>query len=53
MLFEGADKNGKMCGYTENYIKVWEDYDPQLIGRTSTVVLTVENTRIEALGGEE
>ena len=53
VLFEGADKNGKMCGYTENYIKVWEDYDPQLIGRTSTVVLTAENTRIEALGGEE
>lgn len=53
VLFEGADKNGKMCGYTENYIKVWTDYDPQLIGRTSTVVLTAENTRIEALGGEE
>lgn len=53
VLFEGADKNGKMCGYTENYIKVWEDYDPKLIGRTSTVVLTAENTRIEALGGEE
>lgn len=53
VLFEGADKNGKMCGYTENYIKVWEDYDPNLIGRTSTVVLTAENTRIEALGGEE
>lgn len=45
VLFEGADKNGKMCGYTENYIKVWEDYDPQLIGRTSTVALTAENTR--------
>lgn len=53
VLFEGADKNGKMCGYTENYIKVWENYDPKLIGRTSTVVLTAENTRIEALGGEE
>lgn len=53
VLFEGADKNGKMCGYTENYIKVWEDYDPKLIGRTSTVVLTAENTRIETLGGEE
>lgn len=53
VLFESADKKGKMCGYTENYIKVWEDYDPKLIGRTSTVALTAENTRIEALGGEE
>ena len=53
VLFESSDKMGKMCGYTENYIKVWTDYDPQLIGRTSTVVLSAENTRIEALGGEE
>lgn len=53
VLFESSDKMGKMCGYTENYIKVWADYDPQLIGRTSTVVLTAENTRLEALSGEE
>ena len=53
VLFESADKRGKMCGYTGNYVKVWEDYDPSLIGRTSTVVLTAENTRLEALTGGE
>ncbi len=52
VLFESADKKGKMCGYTENYIKVWADYDPQLIGRTSEVVLTAENTMLEALPGD-
>ncbi len=52
VLFESADKKGKMCGYTENYIKVWADYDPSLIGRTSEVVLTAENTRLEALPGD-
>lgn len=53
VLFESTDKNGQMSGFTENYIKVWRDYDPKLIGKVSPVVLTAENTRIEALGGEE
>ncbi len=53
VLFESADKKGKMCGYTENYIKVWSDYEPSLIGRNSEVVLSAENTRLEELAGEE
>ena len=42
-----------MTGYTENYIKVWAEYEPGLIGRTSTVILTAENTRLAVLAGEE
>ncbi len=53
VLFESADKGGMMSGYTENYIKVWTEYEPSLIGRASTVILTAENTRLEALSGEE
>ncbi len=53
VLFESADRKGMMCGYTENYIKVWAEYDPGLIGGISEVVLTAENTRLEALSGEE
>lgn len=49
VLWESSDKNGKMSGYSENYIKVWADYDPSLIGRTSKVVLTRQNTRLDAL----
>ncbi len=53
VLFESADKGGMMSGYTENYIKVWAEYEPGLIGRTSTVILTAENTRLAVLAGEE
>ena len=55
VLWESSDKNGKMAGYSENYIKVWADYAPALIGRTSRVILTRENTRLDALShsGEE
>lgn len=53
VLFESADKGGMMSGYTENYIKVRAKYDPLLIGRTSEVVLTAENTRLGALAGNE
>ena len=49
VLWESADKNGKMAGYSENYIKVWADYDPSLIGRTSKIILTKENTKLDAL----
>lgn len=49
VLWESTDKNGMMSGYSENYIKVWADYDPALIGRTSKVVLTRENTKLDAL----
>lgn len=53
VLFESADKGGMMSGYTENYIKVRAKYDPALIGHTSEVVLTAENTRLGALAGDE
>ena len=33
VLFESTDRNGEMSGYTENYIKVTEKYNPELIGR--------------------
>ena len=49
VLWESKDRNGKMSGYSENYIKVRADYDPALIGRTSKVVLTGENTKLDAL----
>jgi threonylcarbamoyladenosine tRNA methylthiotransferase MtaB len=31
VLFENEEKNGKMYGFTDNYIKVEADYDPLLI----------------------
>lgn len=52
VLFESADKGGMMSGYTENYIKVWTKYELGLIGRTSDVILTAKNTRLDALSGE-
>ena len=33
VLFESTDRNGEMSGYTENYIKVTEKYNPELIGK--------------------
>ncbi|MBO7256319.1 MAG: tRNA (N(6)-L-threonylcarbamoyladenosine(37)-C(2))-methylthiotransferase MtaB [Bacteroidales bacterium] len=39
VLFESTQKNGKMFGYTRNYILVERPYDKELIGRISTVVL--------------
>lgn len=53
VLFESKDKDGMMSGYTENYIKVWMPYDKSLIGSTTEVVLTEENTKIHALDAEE
>lgn len=39
VLFESKAKNGKMFGYTRNYIKVERPYDRNLIGRIVKVVL--------------
>lgn len=33
VLFESSPKNGKMYGYTENYIQVERPYDPLLVGK--------------------
>ncbi len=39
VLFESAEKGGKMFGYTGNYIKIERDYDPELIGKIVDVVI--------------
>lgn len=39
VLFESTQKNGKMFGYTRNYILVERPYDKELIGKISTVIL--------------
>lgn len=39
VLFESTQKNGKMFGYTRNYILVERPYDKELIGKISTVVI--------------
>ncbi|MBQ1280509.1 MAG: tRNA (N(6)-L-threonylcarbamoyladenosine(37)-C(2))-methylthiotransferase MtaB [Bacteroidales bacterium] len=39
VLFESTQENGKMFGYTRNYILVERPYDKELIGKISTVVL--------------
>ena len=44
VLFENEEKNGKMYGFTGNYIKVETDYDPLLINELSTVKLNAINS---------
>lgn len=39
VLFESEEKNGKMYGYTENYIRVAADYDPLQINEINQVIL--------------
>lgn len=39
VLFENEEKNGKMYGFTDNYIKVEADYDPLLINEITEVLL--------------
>jgi len=39
VLFESTDKNGMMAGYTGNYIRISRPYDPEMIGRITSVVL--------------
>ena len=39
VLFESKSKDGKMAGYTRNYIKVEMPYDKALIGKVVKVVL--------------
>jgi threonylcarbamoyladenosine tRNA methylthiotransferase MtaB len=40
VLFEEGDHEGKMFGFTENYVKVSAVFDPLLINETKRVVLT-------------
>ncbi len=39
VLFESTDRNGMMEGYTGNYIRVSQPYDPELIGKIADVVI--------------
>lgn len=39
VLFESTEKNGKMYGYTGNYIRVERDYDENLIGKVVKVTI--------------
>ena len=39
VLFESTGKEGKMFGYSRNYIKVERDYDPALVGQIVDVIL--------------
>lgn len=39
VLFESSCRNGKMEGYSGNYIRVERDYDPQLVNTLADVIL--------------
>jgi threonylcarbamoyladenosine tRNA methylthiotransferase MtaB len=49
VLFEDANKGGKMSGYTRNYIRVETPYDPALSGQ----IIAVRTTGIAASGNME
>ena len=40
VLWEHDNKEGKMFGFTENYVKVQTDFDPALVNQTQYVELT-------------
>lgn len=44
VLWESDNKNGKIHGFTENYVKVETDFDEELINKTETVDLAFMNT---------
>lgn len=59
VLFEHDVENGKMFGFTENYVKVTEDYDPLLVNTFTPFRLSainadgiVEGTQVENLTTE-
>ena len=39
VLFESTDRNGRMEGYTGNYIRIERGYDPTLCGKIVDVVI--------------
>ena len=43
MLFEDDVTDGRMEGFTPNYIRVAAKYDPLLVGETKTLRLTSVN----------
>ena len=44
VLWEADNKNGKMHGFTENYVKVETDFDEDLINQTEMVDLVMLNS---------
>ena len=42
-LFEDKEENGKLYGFTNNYVKVGIDYDPILVGAVKNVKLKTIN----------
>lgn len=44
VLWESENKNGKISGFTENYVKAETDFDEELINRTETVELVMLNS---------
>ncbi|MCU0443609.1 MAG: tRNA (N(6)-L-threonylcarbamoyladenosine(37)-C(2))-methylthiotransferase MtaB [Microscillaceae bacterium] len=46
VLFENDVENGKMHGFTENYIRVTAKYDPMLINELKTVKLSFINEQM-------
>lgn len=43
VLWEGANHNGKMCGFTENYIKIEREFDTSLVNTIESITVTAEN----------
>jgi len=39
VLFEHTKRGNKMHGFTENYVKLYADYDPLLVNKVSDVVI--------------
>lgn len=48
VLWESRSRNGqRMQGWTENYIRVETDYDPELINKVTSVILSDDNISAE------
>ncbi|QRX63610.1 tRNA (N(6)-L-threonylcarbamoyladenosine(37)-C(2))-methylthiotransferase MtaB [Dysgonomonadaceae bacterium zrk40] len=43
VLFEHTKRGGKMHGFTENYVKLYVDYDPLLVNRITEVTVGAYN----------
>ena len=39
VLFESTDRKGMMEGYTGNYIRISQPYDPELIGKIVDIII--------------
>ena len=40
VLFEGENKKGYILGFTENYVKIKQPWDPELVNTTHAILLT-------------